>query len=266
MTGLRSQLFVVVVATLILTTTATSQVLIARANPAAAGQQAVFKVIGGASPVCLDLFQLADSGALLTMSSYYVGSLQTVQVTVPPVAHFKTTAAFALSDPTVNAPTGCNSLPTSFLTDPTRSAQIYETLTGGSSDSLITINQVADAMAIANARCNRNISGSVGNIVITQGNGAGDSATISNITDRNNDTSICADLSNTAKLKSNIVQDATAVVTFGFEEVDFQAVNTDPLTPALATCGSPTLSAAGAALIVTCALPAGGGTVATQTF
>lgn len=271
MTQFRLSLAIVILAMLV-TVGANAQVLIAEANPAGAGQQAIFKVIGSSSAVCLDLFQLNSAGSLLTVSSYYVGPLQTVQVTAPALAGLRTTSVFAFSSPqSGSSTTACNSIPSAFLADATLAPQIYETLSGGNNGPVISVVQMAGAFAFASNFCAINNSGNNNVNQSASSTGSGNASASSSITSTNN---FCNNFSNSAAASffgpangnSTIIQDSTAIVTFGFEEIGFRPADGNVLTTALAGCSSPSLRLAGAAVIVTCALPSSGGSLNTQAY
>jgi hypothetical protein len=295
-----------------------AQVLIAPAEPAAKGQQAVFKIVNVSQPVCVALFQTNDAGALLTLSTYYLGTLQTKQVTPPVVLHYRTTSLFALFDPLGGTPTSaCISIPTLFLSDPNRRVQIYETLAGGDGPP-VTITQLVAAANVAQQNCSA--TGSINNSTATggiggnanggaggaggaggNGNASGTSTTVTNTTVSGTLTitqsggnggnggaggaggaggtggnGTGGSLTNTVSGNCNgnrnisqsnsIIQDATAIVVFGFEEINFRTGDPSALTSALVNCPSPSLNTAGAVLTVSCTLPTTGGTFSSQTL
>ncbi len=248
MSRYQSRMLASLIVLLLTSSLAGAQILLASANPTAPGQRAIFKVIGKTSAVCLGAFQLTTDGNLLTFSTYYVGALQTIQVVAPPIAHFPTTLMFALFEPTGGATKGCNSVPNSFINDPTRVPKIFETLTGGGDGPPINISQIAGAVNTLQFLCN-------GGITVTQGNGNNDAVTIST-------NSLCNQIavSASASFTGDVIQNATAIVTFGFEEISFEPANSGPLVNAFAACGTPSFQTAGATLIVSCQLPTTGGT------
>ncbi len=227
--------------------TSFAQSRIARGNPAADGQSVVYKVIGNQLPVCLALYVLDSAGDLLALRSQYIGALQTVQVTPPPIAHFRTTTVFAIFQPNGGSTTfACNSVPNggTLLSDPTREPKIYESLSGGD-QPVVRVNQIANLVSI------------VGNIC---GNNTGDLATRAVLTQLG---IVCT---NTNAQINSIVQiaDTDAIVVFGFEEISFQNSQGGALSGALALCGTPSFQTGGGTFIMSCALPTGGGTFSDQ--
>lgn len=117
---------------LLTVTGASAQSLISQANPAMAGQQTSYVVVGNTAPVCLVLAQVDTAGNLLTLSTYYIGALATYTLSGPSLGGTSTTAIFAISEPNgTNAGTACQAIPSSFLGDLARAPRIFETVTSG---------------------------------------------------------------------------------------------------------------------------------------
>lgn len=337
---------------------ASAEVLIAAAEPAADGQRAIFKVVNASRPVCLAVFQANDAGSLLTLTTYYLRTLQTIQAAPPLILHYKTTSFFALFEPSGASNSACMSIPTSFLSDPTRAPKIYETLAGGDGPP-VSIVQLAGALNIAQQNCTANAfvtnspafggnGGNAGNATggnasapggtatggnanaaggtATGGNAsaAGGTATGGNATaagtatatggpatatggtasggpanasggtatggpaSANGGPATAGNASTTAgnggngvvsisltgnctgnksnTQNSTILQNATAIVTFGFEEIDFQPADDTGLTSALMNCSAPYFQTAGSSMTVNCKLPTVAGTFSDQSF
>jgi len=232
---------------------------IARANQAAVGQQAIFTVVGNSTPECVDLAQFDLAGDLLSLSSYYVAPMATLQVSAPPIPGFKTTAVFAVSSPlSVTPSTACSSQPTSYLSDQTREPRVYEQLVGGNAP-LINVGQLNAALGIAVAFCNQT-QAVVGNSNVQTGSG----------TKTNSQTigQVCANLAGNQIIQVNS-SSVNQVVVFGFEEVSFTNSAGDPFLTAAGVCtpANPPLSnSGGASWILTCTPPSTGGSFSGQTF
>ena len=329
-------MLVVVVILLVCCSVAFSEVLVAAAEPAADGQRAVFKVVNVSKPVCLAVFQANDAGSLLTLTTYYLKTLQTIQAAPPMVLHYKTTAFFALFEPVGGTNTACMTIPTSFLSDPNRAPAIYETLAGGDGPP-VTIVQLAGALNVAQQNCSAigggiynssgvggtggvggsgiggsgtggpggmgaggpaNASGGAatgGDAITSGGNATGGTATANGGTATGGNgtggnggagyggngvggtggtggsglsTNVSGNCTGSASNAQNnsILQNASAIVTFGFEEINFRAAEDTALTSALVNCSAPSIQTSGSSMTVSCKLPTTGGTFSTQTF
>ncbi len=228
-----------------------AQSIVARSNQAALGQKSIFTVVGSSMPLCLNLAQFDNFGNLWTLSSYYIAPFSTMQI-APPTIPFKTTSVFAYSDPVGVGPASCAGTPGPSLTDPLREPQIYQQLVGGSAPT-VTVNQLNAAIGIAVAYCRINS----GNISITQGNGNGDTATVSSVTlsPRTSCTSLVG-----AEVGQFITNNVNQVVVFGFEELTFGLVAGDPIAAGIAKCTNTAsaVPAAGSSWYLTCGAVTGG--------
>lgn len=257
----KSFLVYLIMIALLVTGTAFAQSRIARANQAADGQKAIFTVVGNQSAVCLDLAQFDRFGNLLTFSSYYIAPLSTQQIVAPVIAHFKTTAMFAISDTFgPNPSTACGSVPAFFVGDPTREPQIYEALVGGDGP-VIRVNQVNAAIGISAAFCSLTQNATNNNTQVQNGNNVGGTLSANGNIFTNANSNIqaqaCASLAGTSINQLN-VSDVNQVVVFGFEDVPFLPANGAAFTTALANCNAPVLGTAGASFSMTCKFPTGG--------
>jgi hypothetical protein len=260
---------------LLFTSGAFAQGRVSRAKLALAGQKAIFTVVGNSAPVCLDLAQMDLQGNLLTFSSYYVGALATSQVSAPTIAGQPTTVIFAISEVGSPSPTtACQSVPGSFINDPTREPKIFEQIVGGDGPT-ITVNQLNGAFALTAALCNQSQSQSAynnntQNNNATGGSGVGSGATI--VTPVNVNAPVTTQLQGQLCLASNSTSvaqinfsDVNQLVVFGFEELDFEPISGNIFSSLLGGCNSPSVNTAGASFVLTCPYPTGG-TFSDQSF
>jgi hypothetical protein len=237
---------------LLLTGAGFSQTRLARAN-AAVGQKAIFKVVGNQLPVCLAAYTVDPNGNLLTFTSRYIGALQTIQFVPQVTPSISTTTLFATFDVGGGGPsTACAATPSagSFLSDPAREPRIYETLSGGDTP-IVNVKQLAGIVNVGVSICgNLSPTTTVGNAVL---NGSSIVAGI--------DCSVFAPTTNVIAQISN----TTAVVTFGFEDIDFTPSTGGTLATLLTTCTSPQFST-NVGYTITCTPTTGTGTLSGQTF
>jgi len=238
--------------TLVLSGTALAQGRIARGN-SAVGQKAIYKVVGNQLPVCLAAYTVDSNGNLLTFTSRYVGALATIQVVPLVTPSFPSTTFFAIYEVGGGGPsTACNTQPNAgtFLSDATREPQIYETLSGGDTP-VVNVKQLAGIVNVGVNICgNLSPTTTAGNVLL------GGSSITAGI-----DCSVFAPNVNAIAQIAN----TTAVVTFGFEDVEFHPSVGNALSTLIANCQSPQFST-NVGFTITCALPSGGGTFSNQSF
>ena len=239
----------VLIFTLVLSGTALAQGRIARGN-SAVGQKAIYKVVGNQLPVCLAAYTVDSNGNLLTFTSRYVGALATIQVVPLVTPSFPSTTFFAIYEVGGGGPsTACNTQPNAgtFLNDPTREPTIYETLAGGDTP-VVNVKQLAGIVNVG-----VNICGNLSPTTV-----AGNLAVSNNITAGID----CSVFAPTANLIAQVAN-TTAVVTFGFEDIEFQPSVGNALSTLIANCQSPQFST-NVGFTITCALPSGGGSFSNQ--
>ncbi len=238
----------VLIFTLVLSGTALAQGRIARGN-SAVGQKAIYKVVGNQLPVCLAAYTVDTNGNLLTFTSRYVGALATIQVVPPVTPAFPSTTFFAVYEVGGGGPsTACNTQPNggTFLNDPTREPTIYETLAGGDTP-VVNVKQLAGIVNVGVNICGNLNTNAQGTVVGSNTYGID-----------------CSVFAPTANVIAQIAN-TTAVVTFGFEDIEFQPSVGNALSTLIANCQSPQFST-NVGFTITCALPSGGGSFSNQSF
>jgi hypothetical protein len=214
----------------------TAQARIARGYLTA--QRSIYKVTGNSSPICVGLYQVDADGNLLAFSSYYLPGFKTIQVTPVSFAGRPSLPIFAIYQPIAGTPgtVACNVVPSAvtILSDSSREPKIWLTLGVNNLATNLIVQAIATASTQTND-CTLNVSGGIDNSV----------------------NQVC---SNNLEIGNNNVS-----LSFGLEEVSFQATQSAALVALTTNCQSPT-TYIGTAFVVTCALPVGGGTFSDQSI